>query len=440
MTAKRISGWTATSVVIANMIGTGVFTSLGFQVASIRSDFALIGLWLVGGLVALCGALCYAELAAALRRSGGEYRFLARIYHPAAGFMAGWISATVGFAAPIALASMAFAGYFKVVIPDAPPVLLSLALVWLITAVHLLGVRAGAVFQNIATIVKVTLIVVLIIAGLLVPAPQPMDLSASAWPVLLSGPFAVSLVFVMYAYSGWNAATYITEEVRDPARNVPLALFIGTLAVIALYVLLNFVFLRTTAKDTLTGQLEVGLLAGQSIFGPTGGVLVSLLISFGLVASISAMTLVGPRVTKAMAEDLPALRPFTKASETGTPYLAMLFQTLIVTLLIVTTTFQAVLYYTQFSLLLCSFFTVLGVIVLRIREPQLERPYKVWLYPLTPIIFLAITLHMMVFTVQSKPVESLLGLLTMLAGLVLYLFTRGNRPKEKQESFASYDA
>jgi basic amino acid/polyamine antiporter, APA family len=429
MTPKKISVITATNLVVANMVGTGIFTSLGFQVAAITSDFALIALWAVGGVAALCGALSYAELATALPRSGGEYHYLSRIYHPALGFLAGWISAVVGFPAPIALAGIAFGEYFKVFAPGISPVVISLLVVWIITAVHLFGLRTEELFQNGSTFLKLGLIFVLIIAGLFVAHPQQLNLSPGpeSFGTLVSGPFAVSLVYVMYAYSGWNAASYITEEVRNPARNVPWALLVGTVTVTVLYLVLNYVFLLTTPKSVLAGQVEVGLLAGQAIFGPIGGKIVSALISLGLIATISAMAWIGPRITKRMAEDLPKLRLFGWSSANGTPYAAIIFQLVVVTMLVATGTFQTVLIYTQFSLLLSSFLTVLGLIVLRVREPNLERPYKVWGYPFTPIIFLAITLHMMVYVVQEKPKESLLGLITVIAGLIIFFFSREPR-------------
>jgi basic amino acid/polyamine antiporter, APA family len=426
MSHKKITVVTATNLVIANMVGTGVFTSLGFQVLGITSDFALIALWIVGGVLALCGALSYAELATALPRSGGEYHYLSKIYHPSVGFLSGWISAVVGFPAPIALAGIAFGEYFKIFAPEFSPVVVSLLVVWVITLVHLFGLRVEEVFQNGATFLKIALVLVLIVAGLAMAHPQALDMTPGpkALEILVSGPFAVSLVYVMYAYSGWNAAAYITEEVRNPAKNVPWALLIGTLAVTILYLLLNYVFLRTTPKSVLAGKLEVGLLSGEAIFGPTGGKIVSALIGVGLIATISAMAWIGPRVTKRMAEDLPKLRLLGKTSSKGTPYVATLLQVVIVTILVATGTFEKVLIYTQFSLLLSSFMTVLGVIVLRIRQPQLERPYKVWGYPVTPIVFLAITLHMMIYVVRDKPTESLLGLITVIAGLIIYFFTK----------------
>lgn len=426
MPSKKVSCLTATNLVVANMIGTGVFTSLGFQVAAIRSDTALLALWVIGGIVSFCGALCYAELAAALRRSGGEYRFLASIYHPSIGMIAGWISATVGFAAPIALAAMAFGSYFQAVVPAIPPVTLSLLLVWIVTAVHLAGMRTGAAFQNLSTLIKLVLIFVLIIAGLLLQPGQPLHFSATPEDAreLLSGPFAVSLVYVMYAYSGWNAAAYITEEVVEPEKNVPRALAVGTVIVTAIYLVLNYVFLHTTPKATLAGQLQVGMLAGQAIFGNWGAKIVSILIGFGLVATVGAMGWIGPRVTKAIADDLPRLHWLRRSTRSGTPVLATLLQLAIVTVLILSATFETVLVYIQFSLLLSSFLTVLGLIVLRIRRPGLPRPYRVWGYPVTPLVFLAVTLHMIVYTIHEKPVESLCGVLTACFGLVVYFACR----------------
>jgi basic amino acid/polyamine antiporter, APA family len=429
MSLKKISVITATNLVVANMIGTGVFTSLGFQVAAISSDFALMALWLVGGIAALCGALCYAELATALPRSGGEYNYLSRIFHPSVGFLAGWISAVVGFPAPIALAALAFGKYVQVFMPGVSPVVISLVVVWIITAIHLFGLRVEELFQNWSTFLKVALILGFIVSGFFLANPQHLDLTAGsgALGTLISGPFAVSLVYVMYSYSGWNAASYITEEVDDPARNVPWALLVGTIIVTLFYVVLNYVFLLAAPKEALAGKLEVGLIAGQAIFGPLGGSLVSALIAIGLIATISAMAWIGPRITKRMSEDLPKLRVFGLVTRHGTPYIAILFQLIVVTILVVTGTFDAVLLYTQFSLLLCSFLTVLGLIVLRIREPGLKRPYKVWLYPITPVLFLLISLHMMIFVVREKPSESLLGLITAIAGLIIFFFSREPR-------------
>ena len=237
-------------------------------------------------------------------------------------------------------------------------------------------------------------------------------------------PFAISLVFVMYSYSGWNAATYIVGELRDPIRNVPRALFAGTAIVIVLYVSLNAVFLITTPMREMAGQLDVAIVAGKHIFGNLGGRIVGALICLGLVSSISAMTWIGPRVAMTMGEDLPLLRFFSRKSKQDAPTIAIVFQLLVSNLLLLTQSFEAVLDFIQFSLTFCSFFTVLGVIKMRITHPKLARPYRAWGYPVTPIIFLSVTLFIMYYLVVNRPLQSLAGFALMLAGLVVYYVSR----------------
>jgi basic amino acid/polyamine antiporter, APA family len=422
----RVSTVTATAIAVADMIGIGVFTSLGFQVRGIPSAFSLLMLWVVGGITALCGALSYAELAAALPRSGGEYNFLSRIYHPAVGFLAGWVSATVGFAAPIALAAMAFGTYFEGVFPGSPPLLLGLALAWIVSLVHLSGIRHSSAFQNVSTAIKVVLIVAFIVAGFAVGTPQPISFAPSAQDLgyIVSAPFAISLVFVMYSYSGWNAATYIINEVRDPERSLPRSLLAATLIVLVLYVGLNAVFLYTTPMDKMAGQINVAQIVGNEIFGQAGGRIVAALICIGLISAVSAMIWIGPRVTMVIGEDIPALRFFSRTTRNGVPATAILFQLAVITLLLFTQSFEAVIDYIQFSLTFCTFLAVLGVIVLRFTQPELKRPYRVWGYPLTPIVFLAVTGFMMFYLITQRPLQSLAGAATMLAGLVVFAVSR----------------
>ncbi|KAI94563.1 amino acid permease [Rhodomicrobium udaipurense JA643] len=418
----KISVVTATALAVADMIGTGVFTSLGFQVRDIPSAFSLLMLWVVGGLVALCGALSYAELAAAFPRSGGEYNFLSRAFRPAIGFMAGWISATVGFAAPVALAAMAFGQYFAGVVPGAPVLLLGIAVVWLVSLVHLMGVKTGSKLQNVSTFVKFGLIVVFIAAGFIWGEPQPISFAPSAADLgyMASAPFALSLVFVLYSYSGWNAATYIASEIKEPEKTLPRALLFGVLIVTVLYVALNAAFLYTTPVAELAGQIDVGLIAGRHIFGETGGQIVAALICLGLVSAVSAMMWIGPRVAQVMGEDNPMLSFFAKTSNKGVPVNALVFQLVVVTALLFTQGFETVLEFIQFALTLCSFLTVLGVIVLRIRRPDLPRPYMAWAYPLTPVLFLAVTGSVLVHLLIERPGQSLASLGLMIAGLFIY--------------------
>jgi len=431
-----VSWVTATAIVVADMVGVGVFTSLGFQVEAITSGFALLLLWVVGGIVAICGAFCYAELAAMFPRSSGEYNLLGRVYHPAFGFVAGWLSATVGFAAPIALAAMAFGSYFASAAPGLPPrlfgfainwpLLLGLAMAWLAALVHLCGVRFGGAYHNTWTALKLAFIVLLIVAGYAAADTQPLSFAPRATDLatVTSAPFAISLVFVMYSYSGWNAATYIVGELRQPSRNLPRALFVGTAIVIVLYVALNAMFLVTTPIGELAGQLDVAVVAGRHVFGEFGGRIVGALICLGLVSSISAMTWIGPRVTMTMGEDITMLRLFSRRSKQDVPAVAIVFQLLVANLLLLTQSFEAVLDFIQFSLTFCSFFAVLGVIKMRISHPTLARPYRAWGYPVTPVVFLAVTLFMMYYLVVNRPLQSLAGVAMMLAGLVVYYMSR----------------
>jgi basic amino acid/polyamine antiporter, APA family len=424
--SSSVSVIVATAIVVADMIGVGVFTSLGFQVKDIPSGFAILMLWTVGGVVALCGVFSYSELGAMFPRSSGEYNFLTRAYHPAFGFLAGWVSATVGFAAPVALAAMAFGEYGKSVLPAASPLALALGVVGLVSIVQLCGLKHSSTFQLIATILKVVLIVAFLIAGFVVGTPQPVSFAPAAgdFAHITSAPFAIGLVFVMYSFSGWNAATYIIGEMRLPQRNLPRALLSGTLIVMVLYVALNAVFLHTTPIDKLSGQLDVARIAGSYIFGEVGGRIVGAMICIGLVSSISAMMWIGPRVMMTMGEDIPALRIFARKSGNGAPVYAILFQLAISVLLLFTRSFEAVLDFIQFGLLFCSFFTVLGVIRLRLTRPDLPRPYRAWGYPVTPVVFLLVTGFMMYYLLVERPLQSALGILIMLSGLLIYAVFR----------------
>jgi APA family basic amino acid/polyamine antiporter len=430
---STVSLWVAAAIVVADMVGVGVFTSLGFQVKDIPNGFSILLLWTLGGIVALCGVFSYGELSAMFPRSSGEYNFLGRTYHPAFGFVAGWVSATVGFSAPVALAAMAFGEYGRSILPDAPPLALAIGVVWLVSLIQLTGIRHSSTFQMVATIIKVVLIVAFLGLGFVIGTPQPVSFApqSSDFTYVLSAPFAISLVFVMYSFSGWNAATYIIGEMKMPERNVPRAMLIGTLIVLVLYVALNAVFLHTAPIAELVGKVDVARVSGSHIFGELGGRIVGGMICIGLISSISAMMWIGPRVMMTMGEDIPALRIFSRKSANGAPAYAVLFQVVVASLMLFTRSFEAVLEFIQFSLLFCSFFVVLGVIKLRITHPDLPRPYRAWGYPFTPLVFLLVTGFMMYYLLTTQPKPSLLGLLIMFSGLLIYAIFRkqsGNGP------------
>lgn len=431
MAATKFRHITVTAVVIANMVGTGVFTSLGFQLLDIRSGFVLLMLWAVGGLAALCGAMTYAELGAAMPRSGGEYNFLTRIYHPAAGFVSGWVSATIGFAGPVALAAMTFAAYATTVLPgEASPVLeksLAAGLLIALTLVHATNRRNSGGIQLIFTILKVAVIVIFCGAAiLLVDTPQPVSFlpTDGDGALLTSGEFAVALIYVSFAYTGWNAATYLSSELEQPQRTLPWILITGTSVVMALYVALNFVFLYSAPMDSMVGEVEVGYIAAEAAFGEVGGRFTGVVLAMLLVSTVSAMTMAGPRVIQVIGEDFPALALLGRKNKDGIPANAIFMQSAIAMLFILSSTFESILVFAGFTLALNSFATVLGIFVLRWQQPDLERPYRTFLYPLPPLLYLALTGWTLWFVLDSRPVEGWFGLGIIGSGLMLYLISR----------------
>ncbi|RMG27545.1 MAG: amino acid permease [Bacteroidetes bacterium] len=423
---NKIGIQTAVAVVVANMIGTGVFTSLGFQLADIQSVFVILMLWLVGGITALCGALTYGELGAALPRSGGEYHFLSSIYHPSIGFVAGWVSATVGFAAPTALVAMTFGEYLEGAFPQLNKTWLAVGLLLLIAAVHTQSLQSGGRFQRLFTAMKVLLILAFIGLAFVFDQPQPLSLlpRPEDLSMLFSPAFAVSLIYVSYAFTGWNAATYLINELKHPRRNLPLALLAGTAVVAVLYLLLNYAFMRAAPTDALVGKVEVGYIAAVYMLGPEGGKWMSLLLAMLLISTASAMIFAGPRVLMVMGEDLRMFRFLSKKNARGVPATAILFQSVLSLLFVLTGSFKAVLLYAGFVLAATTFVTVAGVYVLRIRQPQLPRPYKTWGYPFTPFIYLLLVGWTLVFLLVREPRESLSGLATLLAGWLIYQLGR----------------
>jgi len=435
MPERKIKAYTATLIVIASMIGTGVFTSLGFQLMDVHTGFGILMLWLVGGVIALCGAFSYGELASAMPRSGGEYNYLSKIFHPFAGFLSGWVSATVAFAAPTALAAMALGTYVNKVIPGINPTFLAASVICMVTFIHSFNLRQSSRFQNIFTILEIVLIIFFIIAGFLIDTPQSVSLlpqqnsgSAEGWHSIFSSSFAVSLIYVSYAYSGWNTATYMASDIENPRRNVPKALFYGTIIVMVLYILLNYVFLYSAPVKEMQGQVEVGLISAIHIFGLKMGNLMGMMIALLLISSISSFVLAGPRIAKVMGEDLPQLSFLAITNKHGVPYVAKIVQAIISLILIFTASFGKVLLYVGFTLSLSTFFTVIGLFVLRYRNQGKADGYKTLGYPVTPILFLLLTGWMLYFTIVNHPKVSILGLATILAGSVVYFIKKPTTP------------
>ena len=428
MNIKGFSPATAMAIVVANMVGTGIFTSLGFQLLDIHSVFAISMLWLVGGVTALCGALSYAELAARLPRSGGEYNFLARTYHPLAGFISGWISVTIGFAAPTALAAITFAAYLSATIEGIPRTGFAVGLVVVLTIIHCLSRATSGGLQSGMTVLKVILILLFCtLVGFFAGDPQPISLMPQSGDgkLLFSGAFAISLIYVNYAYTGWNAATYIAGEMDHPQRNLPFVLIGGTLIVMVLYLLLNISFLYGAPMEAMMGRIEIGFVVAGHAFGEQAAEAMGVVLSLMLISTVSAMILAGPRVLQVIGEDFSAFR-FLAGVRNGVPVKAIIFQSTLTILFIVTGSFESILIFSGFVLGINTLFAVLGVYVLRYRKIGEDSRYRTFGYPFTPAIYLSITLWTLIYILINRPQEAWVGLGLILVGCaVYYATTRG---------------
>jgi APA family basic amino acid/polyamine antiporter len=431
----------AITMVIANMIGTGVFTSIGFQLLpfpdGIPDPFAILSVWLLGGLIALCGAVAYAEIATSLKESGGEYLFLSKIYHPALGFTSGWISLFAGFGAPIAVAAIAIGKYSAPILGvDTEAVttiggwefhhfkIVSILAILFVSAVHLIGVRVGGVTQNILTAIKLLLIVFFCVLPFFISGYETSGVSFApsdnTWDYIFSLPFAGALVWVMYAYSGWNASAYIAGNMENPKKNLPLSLLVGTVTVMICYVLLNAVFLYTTPADKMIGQLEIGNVVSEHVMGASWGIVFSGIFSLALLSTMSAMVIAGPRVTERMGNDYSFFSWLTRKGKGGTPVFAILLQACFSILVVMISSFEAMIAYIGITLLIFSMLTVIGVFILRYRHPEMERPVKAWGYPITPAIFVIATCWMIIYFAKDDPYKLVYSLLTIVSGLLIF--------------------
>ena len=423
---------TATTVVIANMIGTGIFTSLGFQLNEFSSPSVIIFLWVLGGIVALSGALCYAEIGARLPRSGGEYNFVREIYHPAAGFVSGWISVTVGFSAPTAAVAITACSYLRTVFPTLPVSESSVVLVLLIGLIHLSTRENSAKFQEGVTFIKIAFIFLfIIVAALAVDETQNLSwtLEYADLSSLSGGALAVTLIFVNYAYTGWNAATYFSGEMSNPGKNLPRSLLLGTAFVTFIYVILNLTFLYVAPVESLAGQVEVGAIVANHALGLDGARVMSVILGALLVSTISAMTLSGPRAMQAIGEDFVALRLLSKTNTSGIPYVAICVQMALAILMILTSSFEQIVVFSGALLALNSLVTVIGAALLRRREGTANIAFKMPLYPLPVMLYAGVISLTLIYALQNRPSEGIAALIVILFGLVIYFMLENSKGK-----------
>ncbi len=413
------------------MIGAGIFTTSGLLMRDLGNPFLMITLWIAGGVIAFSGALCYGELGAAIPDAGGEYAFLSKIYHPILGFLSGWVSFIVGFSAPIAASSIGFSEYLYRAAPmlfetdilsvDGVKKLYSMFIIIFFTLVHLRGMDFGARVQNILTILKVVLVAGLILIGFSLGegtfqhfnAAQKADLSIGNWKVI-----GLSLMWIMFAYSGWNAATYIGSEISNPVRNLPRSLIIGTGVVILLYFLVNVLFIYAIPVEEMKGVISIGGLAVKKMFGPTTENLFSLLIAFALFSSISAFIILGPRVYYAMAADGYFFKFASKVHpKFHVPTKSIIFQGAISIIILLSGTFDQILTYMGFALGIFPLLAVVGLFKLRRQGKSVMHLPG---FPITAFIYLLAGIMILGLALMERPVETGIAILTVLIGIPAY--------------------
>ncbi|HYL58841.1 MAG TPA: amino acid permease [Candidatus Acidoferrales bacterium] len=419
---------TAALIVVANMIGSGIFTTSGFVARDVGSPGWLMGLWLAGGLIALAGALSYAELGAAFPQAGGEYVYLREAYGPFVAYLTGWTSLAVGFSGAIAAATLAFAGYLHSYFPamdraGSADKVVALAALWSLTAIHVRGLGPGGVVQRLLTGGTMLAIAALVCAAFTLGHGSASNFNSSA-PA--HGSVAVSLIFILYAYSGWNAAAYLAGEIRNPRREIPTALVAGTALVTLLYLAMNAMYLYALPIPAMSGVLTIAEKASVALFGPFAAHLVAAMLALALLGSVNAMVLAGPRVYFAMARDglLPRALGVVDLSR-GTPARAVLLQSGWASVLIVFFgAFERLVVYTGFAITVFTAMAVAALIVLRVRRPGAPRPFTVPGYPWTPAAYVIVSIWIVAVTMLTRPTETVLGALTVVAGVPFYFCAR----------------
>jgi APA family basic amino acid/polyamine antiporter len=448
---RQLGTLSATALVVSNMIGVGIFTTTGFLAGDLADPWLVIGIWVVGGALALAGALCYAELGVNFPRSGGEYVYLSEAWGAAWGFIDGWVSFFAGFSAPIAAAALGISAYLAFFFPslsaDAPPSfviplgvaqlsfggaqLTAAAIVVVFTIVNLAGIAHVAALQNVLTVTKLTVIAAFLLLGFSVGQGDWAHFSqvagrTSASPI--AAQFAISLIFVFYAYSGWNAAVYVAEEIQDPERTLPKALIFGALFVAVLYVGLNVLYIYASPLEQLKGVIAVGGKAAVSLFGERAGGFFSAAMAVSLLATVNAMSTIGPRVYYAMARDGAFFQVAARVHPRWqSPWVAVVAQGVCCCVLILTGTFESLVNYIGFTLFLFSALSVLAVFIFR-RRPGWKRSRWVDIgYPLIPLSYVAMNAWVFVYFALERGIVAFWSLATVLAGATAYYLWRQGR-------------
>ncbi len=425
---RSIGLTTATAIVVANMIGSGIFITTGILADKLPGPGWVLLCWLIGGFIAISGALCYAELSTRMPEVGGEYVYLRKLYHPALGFLTGWTSLIVGFSAPIASAALSFGEYIfaGIDIPISgsiivPKKVIAVLIILIFTMVHYLGIRLGSKVQNILTAIKIVIVLGLAATGMIIGSGNGSISNFNLEGSFSGLSFGTAIMLVMFSYSGWNASVYIAGELKNPKKNLPFSLLSGTIIVIILYLAINIFILQALPYSELKGTIAVVEAASVKAFGNWMGKMLSLLVGVALLSSLSAFIMIGPRVYFAMARDRLFL-PFAAKVHPRyhVPGLSILIQGLIAILMVLISSIEQLLVYIVFALNIFPWLAVLGLFIARKRKIGEESAVKVKPYPLIPIFFLASSLILMVIMYFDRPLESTAAVLTVVFGLPCY--------------------
>jgi APA family basic amino acid/polyamine antiporter len=443
---RKLGLFPATNIVVANMVGAGIFTTSGLLMKGLNSPLLMITLWAAGGIIALCGALAYGELGAAMPGAGGEYLFLSKLYHPLFGFLSGWVSFMVGFSAPIAASALGFSAYFCRAVPGLPAwldnagllspavtgKLLAISVILIFTFIHYRGIKYGARIQNVLTVLKVALIITLLVAGFTSGKGDLGNFSKggdiapgiAGWKTI-----GLSLMWIMFAYSGWNASTYLGSEIKNPSKILPLSLIYGTGIVIVLYLGINLLYIYGINPESMKGVISVGGLAMNNLFGRSADILFSLLIAFALFSSLSAFIIIGPRVYYSMAKDGLFFKFAGKIhGKFLVPSNSILLQCLIALIMVISGTFEQVLTYMGFALGIFPLLTVFSVFRMRRQYPESVRMPG---YPVTQIIYILTGFLILFLSYLERPMESSVATLTVLAGIPAYYIFKSRNSSVK---------
>ncbi|SIP90300.1 amino acid/polyamine/organocation transporter, APC superfamily [Chryseobacterium sp. RU37D] len=418
-------GWkTAVAIVVSNMIGTGIFTTLGFQLTDITNTYSIFLLWIIGGILALFGAFCYAELGVHFKGNGGDFIYLKETYHPILGYLVSWISLIIGFSSPVALAALAMSKYlsaFDFSFGNG----FAIGVIFLVALFLSFSLKASSRFHNFFTFIKIAFIIILIILGVGLSESETIKNSLqfdNSWQNEIMLPaFATSLVFVTYSYTGWNSASYIAGEIKDVQKNLPKSLIVGTVFVTVCYLLVNFIMLKHASVGQLAGKEDVMGEAANNMLGHTFGKVVNIFIALQLVATISGYLWVGSRLTQAFAKENRLWRSLSVANQKGIPVRAVFAHAVIAALIILTGSFKEIFVYTSFILQL---FASLAISTAYFIKKEHRKIFKSNLFYVFPTVFLLFSVYILYFTLIHNPKESIIGLGIVAVGIVLYLIDK----------------